>query len=65
MLFCVNENWNACNVFEKSYGKNVTIIALQTAASSIIMIITFLQEESRSSEQFFKQLAPFAAVVHP
>ena len=44
---------------------NVTVIALQTAASSIIMIITFLQEESRSSEQFFKQLAPFAAVIQP
>lgn len=50
---------------KRAMTTNVTVIALQTAASSIIMIITFLQEESRSSEQFFKQLAPFAAVVHP
>ena len=50
---------------KRAMATNVTIIALQTAASSIIMIITFLQEESRSSEQFFKQLAPFAAVIHP
>ena len=50
---------------KRAMATNVTIIALQTAASGIIMIITFLQEESRSSEQFFKQLAPFAAVVHP
>ena len=50
---------------KRAMATNVTIIALKTAASGIIMIITFLQEESRSSEQFFKQLAPFAAVVHP